>query len=159
MPTILIIYYSRTGNTEKMAQHVARGVKEVKGVQCIVKPVEEVTPDELLQVDGIIFGSPVYYGTMAAEIKKLIDESVTYHGELDGKVGAAFASSGGPHGGNETTVVDMLRALLVHGMVVQGNPNGDHYGAVAVGVPDEREQEECASLGRRTASLLLRLCK
>jgi len=159
MPNILIIYYSRTGNTEKMAQHVARGVKEVKGVHCVVKPVEEVTPEELTRYDGIIMGSPVYYGTMAAELKKLIDESVTYHGELEGKVGAAFASSGGQHSGNETTVMDILRVMLVHGMIVQGNHEGDHYGAVAVGAPDDRSQEECATLGRRTASLLLRLAK
>ena len=159
MPNILIIYYSRTGNTEKLAQHVARGVKEVKGVHCVAKPVEEVSPEELTKYDGIIMGSPVYYGTIAAELKKLIDESVTYHGELEGKVGAAFASSGGQHSGNETTVVDILRVMLVHGMIVQGNHEGDHYGAVAVGAPDDRSQEECATLGRRTAHLALRLAK
>ena len=159
MPNILITYYSRTGNTEKMAQHVARGVKEVKGVHCVAKPVEETTPEELTKYDGIIMGSPVYYGTMAAELKKLIDESVTYHGELEGKVGAAFASSGGQHSGNETTVMDILRVMLVHGMIIQGNHEGDHYGAIAVGAPDDRSQEECATLGRRTAHLLLRLAR
>lgn len=159
MPSILITYYSRTGNTEKMAAHVARGVKEVKGVQCTVKPVEELKAEELTKHDGIIMGSPVYYGTMAAELKKLIDESVTHHGELAGKVGAAFASSGGPHSGNETTVMDILKVMLVHGMIIQGNHEGDHYGAIAVGAPDERSQEECATLGRRTAELVLRLAK
>jgi NAD(P)H dehydrogenase (quinone) len=99
----------------------------------------------------------VYYGTMAAELKKLIDESVKHHGKLVGKVGGAFASSGGPGGGNETTVLDILKAQLVHGMIVQGDSGGDHYGPIAVGAPDERSRKECRKLGKRAAELAVRL--
>lgn len=157
MATLLITYHSRTGHTAKMAEFIAEGARKVAGVEVQVRPAEEVKPDDLLKVDGVVMGSPVYYGTMAAELKTLIDESVAHHGRLDGKVGAAFASSGGPGGGNETTIISILQALLIHGMIVQGDPKGDHYGPIAVGAPDERSRDECTRHGRRVAELVKRL--
>ena len=85
MAKLLVTYYSRTGNTEQMAELVVEGAREIDGVAVDVRPVANVTPDDLLEYDGIIMGSPVYYGTMAAELKQLIDESVCHHGKLDGK--------------------------------------------------------------------------
>jgi NAD(P)H dehydrogenase (quinone) len=140
-----------------MAEAVATGARQVSGVEVEVRPVAEVGPDDLLKPEGIIMGSPVYYGTMAAELKTLIDESVKHHGKLIGKVGGAFASSGGPGGGNETTVLDIVKALLIHGMIVQGDAQGDHYGAIAVGAPDDRSRKECEKLGRRVAELVVKL--
>lgn len=157
MATMLITYYSRSGNTKAMAEHVAAGAKEAAGIEVQMRPVAEVTPDDLLQFDGIIMGSPVYYGSMAAELKQLIDESVRHQGKLDGKIGGGFASSGGPGGGNETTVMDILKALMIHGMVVKGEPLGDHYGPIAVGAPDERSQSECRKYGRMVAELTVKL--
>ena len=80
-----------------------------------------------------------------------------YHGELEGKVGAAFSSSANVGGGNQTTILDILKAMLIHGMVVQGNPSGDHYGPVAVGAPNDRAGKNCFQLGQRVARLLKRL--
>ncbi len=157
MARVLITYYSRTGNTEKMAHLVAEGATEVPGAEVVTRPVAEVTPDDLLQFDAIIMGSPVYYGTMAAELKELIDQSVCHHGKLQGKVGGAFASSGGVGGGNETTVLDINKALLIHGMIIAGDSGGDHYGPVAVGAPDDRSAAECRKLGRRVAELAIKL--
>jgi NAD(P)H dehydrogenase (quinone) len=152
MARILIVYYSRTGNTEKMAQLVADGAKKA-GAEVTVKKVQQTTADDLTEHDALIFGSPTYYGTMAWEMKKLIDDSVKYHGKLDGKVGAAFSSSGNLAGGNETTVLSILKAFLIHGMIVQGDAKGDHYGPVAVGAPDDRSSTECRRLGERVAAL------
>ncbi len=154
MARVLIAYYSRSGNTEKMAEEVARGARGVEGVEVEVRRIEELSPDDLLKYDGIAIGSPVYYGTMAAEVKLLIDRSVKHHGKLAGKVGGAFASSGGPGGGNETTVLDVVKALMIHGMIVQGDHEGDHYGPIAVGAPDERSREECFRFGKRLAALV-----
>lgn len=152
MPKILVVYYSRSGNTKKMADLVAEGIKK-EGVKVIVKDVEDVKVDELLEYDGVIIGSPTYYGTMAAEIKKLFDDSVKFHAKFDGKVGGAFASSANIAGGNETTILDILNAMLIHGMILQGDPKGDHYGPVAIGVPDERSKNECLRYGQRMAKL------
>ncbi|MGA2775184.1 MAG: flavodoxin domain-containing protein [Candidatus Omnitrophota bacterium] len=153
MPEALVIYYSRSGNTKKMAQTIGQGLQK-EGVNVAVKDVLNVKVDELLKVDAIIIGSPTYYGTMAAEIKKLFDDSVKFHGKLDGKIGAAFASSANIAGGNETTIVDILCAMLIHGMIIQGDPKGDHYGPVAIGVPDEHTLNECLRLSERIAKLL-----
>jgi NAD(P)H dehydrogenase (quinone) len=157
MARVLITYFSRTGNTEKMAKLVAEGAREVKGVEIELKRVEELSPDDLLAYDGIVIGSPVYYGTMAAAVKELLDRSVKHHGKLEGKVGGAFASSGGPGGGNETTVLDILKAMLIHGMVIKGDPEGDHYGPIAVEAPDRRSAGECRKRGRSVAELAKRL--
>lgn len=157
MPTMLITYHTRTGNTEEMAQAVAEGVKEVQDIDLDVRPVEDVTPDDLLDYEALIMGSPVYFGTMAAELKELIDESVKHFTEFDGRLGGAFASSGAAHGGNETTILDICKALMVHGMIVKGVAEGSHYGPVAVGSPGDEECEECRSYGREMAKLALRL--
>jgi len=156
MAKVLILYYSRSGNTAKMAEIVAGGVRD-SGAEAVVRAVKDAGVDELPGYDGIIIGSPTYYGTMAAEIKKFIDDSVKHHGKLVGKVGGAFASSGGLAGGNETTVLDIVKVLLIHGMIVPGNVEGDHYGAVAVGAPDKRSEEQCRILGKIVGDLCIRL--
>jgi len=156
MATVLIIYFSKTGNTAKMAEYVREGV-ESEGCTAVMKPVSEVDVSDLLDPQGIIIGSPTYYGGMAAEIKSLIDKSVRYHGQLVGKVGAAFSSAGNIGGGNETTIRSILDALLIHGMIVQGLVKGDHYGAVAVGAPDERAEAYCRQMGAQVARLVNRL--
>jgi NAD(P)H dehydrogenase (quinone) len=156
MPTVLVIYYSRTGNTEKMARFVAEGVK-AGGVGVEVKNVGGVSASDLTDYDGIIIGSPTYYGTMAWEVKKLLDESVAHHGGLDGKVGAAFSSSANIGGGNETTVLAILQAMLIHGMVIQGDPEGGHYGRVSIDAPDRRVEVECKRMGKRVAALVKKL--
>ena len=156
MANILVIYDSRTGNTEKMAHAVAEGVRE-EGVGVTVKRVNEVQVEELLDFEGIIIGSPTYFGLMSGKIKHFIDESVKMYRKLEGKVGAAFTSAGGSATGAETTLLSIIEALLIHGMIVQGNARGPHYGAAAVGAPDEKELEDCRDLGRRTARLVKRL--
>jgi NAD(P)H dehydrogenase (quinone) len=150
---VLIVYDSRSGNTEKMADAVSEGVSE-EGLDVDVKRVDEASVDELPGVDGLILGSPVYYGLPTAKIKEFIDDSVKYHGKLDGKVGGAFASSGGTHTGAETTVMALNEALFIHGMVIQGTSGSNHYGAASVGAPDDKDIENCRKLGSRVANLV-----
>lgn len=153
MPKILIVYYSRSGNTKKMAELIAEGARKSGKSDIVLKSVEEISIDELLQYDGIIAGSPVYYGTMAAELKMLFDKSIKIHGKLDNKIGGAFASSANVGGGNETTVLDILKAMLIHGMIIKGDAKGDHYGPVSIGKPDERASKECLRYGENIARL------
>ena len=149
---VLVLYYSRTGNTKQMAELVAEGARAAAG-DVTLKDVGQAKADELLDYDAIVIGSPTYYGSMASEIKKLLDESVKFHGRLEGKVGAAFSSSANIGGGNETTILDILNAFLIHGMVVRGNSAGDHYGPVSIGAPDERVRKQCRVLGERVVAL------
>jgi len=153
---ILILYYSKTGNTEKMAQEIVKGIL-VENVEATVKSVEETDCEELLDYDGIIVGSPTYFGAPAWEIKKLFDDSVKFYGKLIGKVGGAFTSSANIAGGNETTILSILQMMLIHGMIVQGTTEGGHYGPAAIGNPDEKTLKECRNLGKRVAILVKKL--
>ncbi len=87
------------------------------------------------------------------------DESITHHGDLDGMVGGAFSSSANPAGGNETTIMSILEALLIHGMVIKGTSGGDHYGPVFIEEPGEREIEQCRKYGREIAELVADLAE
>jgi len=153
---VIIVYDSKSGNTEAMAHAVSEGV-ENEGIDVEVKRVDEASIDDLPMVDGVILGSPVYYGLPTAKMKQYIDESVKYHGKLDGKVGGTFASAGGSHTGAETTIIALNEALLIHGMVIQGTSGSNHYGAASVGAPDENDKENCRKLGARLARLVKKL--
>jgi len=153
MAKALVVYFSCTGNTQKMARLIGEGIKK-EGVEVLVEDVKNIKPKDLLDYDAIVIGSPTYYGSMSAEIKRLLDESVAFHGKLEGKVAGAFSSSANVGGGNETTVLDILNAMLIHGMIIQGDPKGDHYGPVSVGAPDKRAQEICLRYGMRLARLV-----
>ena len=157
MARMLVTCFSATGNTASMAEAIATAAGEVEGVTVDLRGVEEIDADDLLNYDGIIIGSPVYYGTMAAQVKQLIDQSVRHHGKLEGKVGGAFSSAGVVGGGFETTNLDILKCLLVHGMVVKGTSMGPHYGPVSRGAPDAKTRDICAEYGRMVAELCAKM--
>lgn len=122
MTKVLVTYYSKIVNTEKLAMAVSEGVKDSGGTVAL-KSVNEVDVTELPIYDGIVIGSPVYFGIMAAEVKKLIDESISVHSrKLEGKVGAAFVTSRHRTGGKETALLSILGAMLMHGMIIIGDP-------------------------------------
>jgi NAD(P)H dehydrogenase (quinone) len=156
MAKAIVIYYSRSGNTKEMAQIIANAIKEAD-LQVDCKPVSDVIPDDLMNYDAIVVGSPTYYGHMAGPIKQLFDDIVSFHGKLDGKVGAAFTSSANIGGGNETTIMGIIEAMLIAGCIIQGDPRGDHYGPVSIGKPDERVKQQCKRRGRRIAELTKKL--
>lgn len=149
---ILICYYSRSGNTKKMAYLIQKGVME-EDVDVDTLDVKDVSVDDLKKYDGIVIGSPTYYGGPASQIKDLLDKSIKYHGKLQDKVGGAFSSSANVGGGNETTVLSILQSLLIHGMVVCGDSSGDHYGPVSIEKPNARAEKVCVRYGKRVAKL------
>lgn len=156
MKKVLVTYYSRSGNTEKMARMIADGLA-TKDVAVDLKKVEEVAIDSLPSYDGFVIGSPNYFGTMAWPVKKFVDESVKYFKKLDGKAAAAFTSEGMIGGGGDTVVLDILKAFLIHGCVVQGLTSAGHYGPVAVGAPDGRIAGEVGVLVDKFAALVKRI--
>ncbi|MHC4171882.1 MAG: flavodoxin family protein [Planctomycetota bacterium] len=156
MAKAIVVYYSRSGNTKKMAEIIAKAMNE-SDLPTECKPVDKVKPEDLLGFDAIVIGSPTYYGHMAGPIKELFDELVSRHGQLDGKVGAAFTSAANIGGGNETTIMGIIEAMLISGIVVQGDPQGDHYGPVSIGKPDQRVERQCVRRGQRIAELTRKL--
>jgi NAD(P)H dehydrogenase (quinone) len=156
MPKALVIYYSRSGHTAKMAAAISEGIGSTK-VSVTLVDTAKAKVDDLPDADAIVMGSPCYYGSMAGALKDFLDESVKYHGKLDGKVGGAFASSGMLGGGNETTVLSIVNALLVHGMIVPGNSRTAHYGPIAIGKPDAKAIEDCHAYGKKIGELTQKL--
>ena len=157
MAKILITYFSRSGNTASMAESIRAGTATVGGADITCAPVDQIKADQLLGYDCLVIGSPVYYGGMAAEVKSFIDESVRLHGQLEGKLGGAFVSGIKNGGGNETALLDILHALLVHGLIIAGSSSGSHYGLLSLGQPDEMAGAECQKYGQRLAALAVKL--
>ena len=157
MVRILVTYYSITGNTKALAEAVVEGVSSVDGVGCVFKPVAETTNEDWVDADGIIVGSPTYFGQMAADVKQMFDITEQVYGELEGKVGAAFTTSGGAGCGHELTNMSIITAMLVSGMVVQGTTKGPHFGPFAVGKPDEKALAQGRAMGVRIAELTKKL--
>jgi NAD(P)H dehydrogenase (quinone) len=157
MQKVLVSYFSKSGNTRKMAESIKEGLDTVDDVVADLKKVQDTRIDDLRASDGIILGSPTYFGVMATEVKELMDKSIQCYGKLVGKVGGAFTSSGVIGGGNETTIMSILQGLLIHGMIVQGVQNGNHYGPVSVRAPDKGVQAECVQYGKLIGELVKKL--
>ena len=143
MNEILILYYSRYGAVEAMAQQVARGVESVAGMQARLRSVPPVAPahdpqaeaipargapyatlNDLKECTGLALGSPTRFGNMAAPLKHFLDSTGTLwaSGSLVGKPAAVFTSTATLHGGQESTLLSMMLPLLHHGMLLLGVP-------------------------------------
>ena len=157
MAKILVIFDSKSGNTEALAIAVAKGAESAGDIEVTVKRAEQTTNDNLLAADAIIMGSPTYFGQMSANLKKVVDESLKVHTALTGKVGGAFTSSGGTASGAETALLSIVEVMLIHGMIVQGRADDKHYGVAVQGAPGKKDLAECEELGKRVATLVLRL--
>jgi NAD(P)H dehydrogenase (quinone) len=160
MVRILVAYTSMGGNTKMLAEAVAKGIKNA-GCEVILKRAKDVLQEDFVGADGIVAGSPVYFGGMSAELKEMFDRFVGLRGKMEGKVGAAFSTSAHPTGGKETTILSILQAMLIYGMVVVGDPLevGGHYGVACSGRPDSETIAAAGALGRRVAGLAKVLSK
>lgn len=167
MASILVTCYSRTGKTKKLADAIGSGAKEIEGVSVEVKSFNMISASDLVRYDGIILGSPVYFGSPAMEVKELIDETTFVRGKLNGKVGAAFVTSGDRTGGKETAILTILQAMLIHGMVVVGDPinpeledtehNGGHYGLAADGPITDDDLHQANLFGKHVAGVVKKI--
>lgn len=158
MTNILIVYDSRTGNTEKMAKLVSEGVREIDSTEVRLRKAEDASVKDVDWCDGLAIGTPTHCGLLSWKLKKFIDdEMIKLWGKVDGKVATAFSSSRGLGGGNEIACLSILAVLLNFGFLVFGLPDyaGDdvtgHYGAVSLSGPRESEGKICRILGRRLA--------
>jgi len=195
---VLVVFYSMHGNTAKLAKAVAEGSRQVENVEVFLRQVEELMPKEvieanermkrvkkeladisiatnedLVEADGIVFGTPTRYGNMSAQMKQFIDKTgkLWAEGKLINKVAGVFTSTSSLHGGQETTIITSMIPLLHHGMIIVGVPyseqrlfslefgGGSPYGASSVSGPNadrsptENDLEIAKTLGRRVAEI------
>ena len=140
---------------------ILKGVQQEKDVECILKSTANVTKEDFLMSQAIIAGSPVYFGTMAAELKDVFDRYVGIREKMGNKVGAAFTTAGDESGGKETTMMSIIQAFLIYGMIIVGEPLDatGHYGVACIGTPDKETEENAKKLGKRVALLIKKLNK
>jgi len=140
MPKILILYYSKTGNTEKMAKAVAEGAKTVPGIE--VELTYHATAEQLKDFDAIIVGTPTYHHDTTIDIKRLFEEVAVKGVNLKGKVGVAFGSYGWS-GEAPRLVLEIMKNRFE--MDVSEPPLLAKY------TPDQAALEKCKELGRKIA--------
>jgi NAD(P)H dehydrogenase (quinone) len=164
MASILLVYDSRGGLTEQLANSVEAGVLDAGGV-CLRRRVEDADVAELLEVDGVIAGSPNWSG-ITGKLKEWFDYSgdLWESGELAGKAAGAFTAGYSRSGGIEATLLQLLHLLLAHGMVFVGLPwsetmrtSGSYYGATALGSVTVEDLALAREVGRRVAEVAERL--
>jgi NAD(P)H dehydrogenase (quinone) len=162
---VLLVFDSRGGLTEQLAEAVAGGVRSVPGAELRYRRLDEARVEELREADALILGSPNWSG-MTGKLKEWMDYSgdLWETGELEGRVGAAFTAGWSRSAGTEATLLQLLHLLLAHGMIVVGLPwsermrrSGSYYGATAHGEVTEDDREQARALGRRVAEVAVRL--
>jgi flavodoxin len=87
MPKAMVIYETRTGNTQIIAKAIQEGMKE-GGIEVLSKRTAEVTEDELADIDAVILGAPTYHHDLISSMKTYLFE--IEKANLKGKIGAAF---------------------------------------------------------------------
>lgn len=156
MPKAMVVYDSKTGNTEKMARAIGEGIEDA-GLDVEVKKVDDASLDDLVAADAIVLGSATQFCSMSDKMKAFIDKSIEIYPEkLQNKIGAVFTSSGAIAGGNETTLLSLIQAMLMHKMVIVGHQSGS-FGAVSIGTPDDGCLAECEEFGKRIAGFVKHL--
>ncbi len=162
MAKVLIVYDSRDGVVYGMAKALAEGIRG-EGVEAVMEEVSAAEPTDLEKYDALVIGSPYFLAGMTGKTKEFLDATWSLRGKLDGKVGAAFTSERHLAGGAEETLRAVHAALMLHGMIVQGDVEGGPFGAVALDPTGEREDvvaeegDSCRRLGARVAGLVKRL--
>jgi NAD(P)H dehydrogenase (quinone) len=147
MKEILVLYYSHRGSVRALAEQIAQGIHQVRGVTARVRTVprvstvceaveDEIPADgppyaearDLEECIGMVLGSPTRFGNMAAPMKYFLDglAGTWVNGALVGKPAAVFTSTASQHGGQESTLLSMMLPLLHHGMVIVGLPFTEH---------------------------------
>jgi NAD(P)H dehydrogenase (quinone) len=167
-PTVLIAYYSQSGNTQAMAQAVEEGAKSVAGVRVLLLSIDQVSTKELLEADAILVGSPVYNANVAPAVQEFINAWPFEGRPLKNKLGAAFVTGGGMSIGEELVQLNLLHSMLIHGMLVLGGAETEAaFGASAItgeapfqtGKVEEQFLVKGRGLGKRVAEMAIFLKK
>jgi multimeric flavodoxin WrbA len=159
VPHILVIYTTLRGRTGQMVAPICEGIRAER-VDVLTRAVDVVMWQDMLAADGIIVGNPTRFGGVDWQIKRLFDVTAfqDYPGPLVGKVGGAFGAGGRPGGGGELALMSTLHVLLNHGMIIQGNAYGAHYGPVfSRDTSEDAMWAECRGWGRLWGQLVKRL--
>ena len=141
---ILVVYYSATGNTAKLAESLVKGAAGT-GAEVRLRTVAETAPpeavatnrrwqayvdsgphaelatlDDLEWADGIAVGSPTRFGGPASQVKSYLDTTggLWAKGKLANKVATSFTTASTAHGGLESTILAINNIFYHWGAIV-----------------------------------------
>ena len=139
---LLILFYSAGGSVRNLAHAIADGA-EAAGLEAKIRTVPKVsalseaseskipdqdeiycTKEDLINCSGLALGSPTRFGSMAAPMKYFLDTTgdLWAANALEDSPGFAFTSTSSMHGGQETTLYNLITFMLHHGMLIHGTP-------------------------------------
>ncbi len=163
-PLVLIVYQSKTGHTRQMAEAVADGARQVDSVRVRMVTVEKASEKDIREAGAIVLGCPVYNGAVPPAMQRFINRWPFKGQPLKDKIGAAFVSAGGISAGQESTMLQLLRSMLIFNMIVVGGEDWTTaFGAAAVTEEPPFKGDEVAPAflekGRRLGLRVARLTK
>ncbi len=141
---ILVLYYSGSGNTQRMAKAIAEAMRS-SAMNVTVENVGKFDTSLLPNYDGIVLGSPTYFSNMAWQVKKMIDESIVHYGggKLKGKVAGIFTSAGTMRDGRDCLKMLEIALGYHHGMkLVEGILRVD-------GESEKEVEKRCQEYGKK----------
>jgi flavodoxin I len=144
MKKVLVLYYSQTGNTEKMANAVSEGAQIRGSIE--VELNFHVDAESLNTYDAILVGTPTYHHDMPVDFKNLFEDSAVKGINLKNKIGAAFGSYGWS-GEAPKLILEIMKGKFE--MQVNEPPLLSKY------APDQKILDACRSLGERVSESLM----
>jgi len=146
MPSILVVYHSQTGNTERMARVVAQGAARIKNTEVILKKAVDTSLEDLLTCDGLAIGTPENFGYMSGAVKDFFDRTFyPAEGKVFRKPYVVFVSAGNDGSGAVKSIERIALGYQfkkVYDPVIARNSQG--------GVTDEI-LDRCRELGQTIA--------
>ncbi|MEM2514291.1 MAG: flavodoxin domain-containing protein [Candidatus Bathyarchaeia archaeon] len=146
MVRVLVVYDSRTGNTEKLAEAVAKGARKVSGVEVVMKKARDVMPEDVAGADAYAFGSPSHFSIMSGEILTMFTNIYPHRHLLAGKPACVFTTGAG---GQVTALENVERILGTF------NPKWIKPGVAVEGAPKAKDLEQAEKLGEKLAKAAL----
>ncbi len=147
MVEVLILYYSRTGRTETLANSIAEGARTMENVSVSVKRVDYATVNDFISCNAVAFGSPNYFSYMAGLMKHFFDKALTIRERVTGKPAAAFTSGGGSSNSALLSLEKMISSFKLQKVA---------EGVVSQGAPNENDLAACKKLGEALAKAAIK---
>ena len=146
MVEVLVLFYSRGGRTQALANAVAEGAGNVEGASAAVKRVDYATVNDFISCDAVAFGSPNYFSYMAGLMKDFFDKALSIREKVSGKPSVAFTSGGGTSDSALLSLERMISSFRLEKVA---------DGVVCQGVPSEENLRDCRKLGEALAKRAL----
>ena len=146
MVLIIVLYDSRTGNTKKVAEAIAQGIKSVPGTLVEVKSVKEALVEDVIEADGFAFGSPSHFGIMSGRVLTFLTGLYSSREKIAGKPVAVFTTGAG----GQVSVLENINRVIGN-----FNPQFIMPGLAVGGEPKEADIQQAYELGKKLAKKTL----